>query len=343
MATKQGDDFISIMGDLKAGRFYPVYILMGDESYYIDQISNYLSEHVLKPEEIDFNRSIVFGNDTSASKVTDIARQYPVMAERQLVIVKEAQGIQKLEPLEKYLANPTPTTILVWCVKNGKIDGRKYKKLLTLAKAKGVVFESKKLYDSQLPAFVRNYAQSKGASIDTKACQMMAEKIGSDLNRMTSEIDKILISLKNDDKTITDAIVEREIGVSKDFNTFELKDAIIKKDVLKANRIIKYFNSNPQAGNVYGLLPLLFSFFQNMMVIYYTPGEKSDRNIAQALGLKGTWGAKDYLVGLHNYSALKTMQIISKIRETDTKMKGIENKSTSTGELMQELVFYILH
>lgn len=343
MAVKQGTDFISIMGELKARRFRPVYLLMGEESYYIDQICDYLAENVLKAEEVDFNRTICYGNDTTASQVVDTARRYPMMAERQLVIVKEAQSIKQLEPLEKYLANPMPSTVLVWCVKNGKIDGRKYKKLLTLANSIGVVFESKKLYESQLPGFIRSYAKSKGASIDDKACQMIAENIGADLNRLTSEIDKVLISLKNKDKTITDEIVEREIGVSKDFNGFELRDALVRKDALKANRIINYFDSNPQSGNVYGLLPLIFNYFQNLMIVYYTPGEKSDHNIAGALGLKNTWGVKEYMTGLRNYSAGKVMRIIDKIRETDTKLKGIENPSTSPGELMKELVFYILH
>lgn len=172
---------------------------------------------------------------------------------------------------------------------------------------------------------------------------MIAENIGADLNRLTSEIDKVLISLKNKDKTITDEIVEREIGVSKDFNGFELRDALVRKDALKANRIINYFDSNPQSGNVYGLLPLIFNYFQNLMIVYYTPGEKSDHNIAGALGLKNTWGVKEYMTGLRNYSAGKVMRIIDKIRETDTKLKGIENPSTSPGELMKELVFYILH
>ena len=348
MATRQGTDFISIMGELKAHRFRPIYLLMGEESYYIDQIADYLIQNVLKPEEVDFNRTICFGNDTTASQIMDIARRYPIMAERQLVVVKEAQNIKQLEPLEKYLANPMPTTILVWCVKNGKIDGRKYKKLLTLANSVGVVFESKKLYESMIPAFIRNYVKSCGASIEEKACQMMVENIGSDLNRLTSEIDKVIISLKNSDKLITDAIVEREIGVSKDFNGFELKDALVNKDALKANRIINYFNNKPQkgkpqGGNVFSLIPLIFNYFQNLMIVYYTSGEKNERGIAATLGLKGTWEAKDYITGLRNFSPGKVMGIIAKIRETDTKLKGIEYPCKQPGELMKELVFYILH
>lgn len=343
MAAKQGTDFNHIMSDLKAGRFSPIYILMGDEAYYIDKIADYLAENVLKPEEVDFNRTICFGSDTTASQVVDIARRYPMMAERQLVVVKEAQSIKQLDALEKYLAHPTPTTVLVWCVKNGNIDGRKYKKLLTLANSVGVVFESKKLYDRQLPVFIKNYLKERHVNIEEKACMMMAENIGSDLNRLVSEMDKVIISLKNDNKTITDEIVEREIGVSKDFNGFELRDALVRKDVLKANRIIKYFDSNPKAGDIYSLLPLVFNYFQNLMILHYSSGARSEQGIAEALGLRSTWAAKDYPIGLRNYSPRKVMDIIGKIRETDSKGKGIENHNTEAGELMKELIFFILH
>lgn len=343
MPAKQGSTFESIMSDLKARKFSPIYILMGEEAYYIDRISDYLDKNVLKPEEVDFNRTVCFGNDVSAAQVVDIARRYPMMADRQLVIVKEAQNVKQLEPLEKYLANPMPTTILVWCYKNGKIDARKNKKLLAMAQSVGVVFESKKLYDSQLPAFIKDYLRKCDATVDEKACQMIAEHVGADLSRLVSELDKVLISLKNTDKKITPEIVEREIGVSKDFNGFELRDAIVRKEVVKANRIIKYFDSNPKAGSIYALLPLIFNYFQNLMIAYYSPGPKTEQGIAAALDLRGTWGVKDYIMGMRNYSARKVMDIIAKIRETDAKGKGIDNHNTTAGELMKELVFFILH
>ena len=341
MPTKQGVTFQAIMQDLKNRNFAPFYLLMGEESYYIDTISDYIASHVLLPEECDFNQTICFGSDVTAVQVTDMAKRYPMMAEFQVIIVKEAQNIRSLEALERYLKKPVKSTILVWCHKNGKIDTRK--KVIGLAQAMGVVFESKKLRDYQLPEFIQNYLKSKKATIDPKSCQMIANHIGSDLSRIVSELDKILIYLPNDNRRVTPDIVEKEIGVSKDFNAFELRNAIISKDIFKANQIIKYFDNNPKAGSLYSFLPLLFSFFQNLMILHYTPNKSSEQDIARALDLNSTWGIKDLITGLKNYSARKTMDIISKIREVDGKSKGLDNPYTGAGELMKELIFYVLH
>ena len=341
MPAKQGVTFQTIMQDLKNRSFAPFYLLMGDESYYIDSISDYIASHVLSPEESDFNQTICFGSDVTAVQVADMARRYPMMAEYQVIIVKEAQNIRSLEALEKYLKNPVKSTILVWCHKNGKIDARK--KVLGLAQSVGVVFESKKLRDYQLPDFIQNYLKSKKISIDPKSCQMIADYIGADLSRIVSELDKILIYLPEDDRRITPEVVEKEVGVSKDFNAFELRNAIVSKDVFKANQIIKYFDNNPKAGSLYSFLPLLFSFFQNLMIVHYTPNKSSEQDIARALDLKSAWGSKDFITGLRNYSARKTMEIISKIREVDGKSKGLDNPNTGAGELMKELIFFILH
>ncbi|MUL27470.1 DNA polymerase III subunit delta [Prevotella vespertina] len=341
MPTKQGVTFQAIMQDLKNRNFAPFYLLMGEESYYIDTISDYIASHVLLPEECDFNQTICFGSDVTAVQVTDMAKRYPMMAEFQVIIVKEAQNIRSLEALEGYLKKPVKSTILVWCHKNGKIDTRK--KVIGLAQAMGVVFESKKLRDYQLPEFIQNYLKSKKATIDPKSCQMIANHIGSDLSRIVSELDKILIYLPNDNRRVTPDIVEKEIGVSKDFNAFELRNAIVSKDIFKANQIIKYFDNNPKAGSLYSFLPLLFSFFQNLMILHYTPNKSSEQDIARALDLNSTWGIKDLITGLKNYSARKTMDIISKIREVDGKSKGLDNPYTGAGELMKELIFYVLH
>lgn len=341
MSAKQGITFQQIMKDLKARKFAPIYILMGDESYYIDKISDYIAENALKPEERDFNQTICFGSDVTAVQVTDMARRYPMMAERQVIIVKEAQNVRNLDALEKYIKKPVTTTILVWCYKNGKIDGRK--KIISLASAVGVVFESRKVYDSQLPGFISSYLKSRKATIDPKACQMMADHIGSDLNRLTSELDKVLISLPDDNRMVTPEIVEREIGVSKDFNLFEFKSAIATKNVFKANQIIKYFNSNPKVASIYILLPYLFKFFQNLMIVHYSPRKSNERDIAAALDMKSTWAARDFVYAVRNYSARKTMNIIDKIREIDERSKGIDNPNTSAGELLKELVFFIMH
>ena len=341
MPTKQGVTFQAIMQDLKNRNFAPFYLLMGEESYYIDTISDYIASHVLLPEECDFNQTICFGSDVTAVQVTDMAKRYPMMAEFQVIIVKEAQNIRSLEALEGYLKKPVKSTILVWCHKNGKIDTRK--KVIGLAQAMGVVFESKKLRDYQLPEFIQNYLKSKKATIDPKSCQMIADYIGADLSRIVSELDKILIYLPEDDRRITPEVVEKEVGVSKDFNAFELRNAIVSKDVFKANQIIKYFDNNPKAGSLYSFLPLLFSFFQNLMIVHYTPNKSSEQDIARALDLKSAWGSKDFITGLRNYSARKTMEIISKIREVDGKSKGLDNPNTGAGELMKELIFFILH
>ena len=341
MPAKQGVTFQTIMQDLKNRNFAPFYLLMGDESYYIDSISDYIASHVLSPEECDFNQTICFGSDVTAVQVADMARRYPMMAEYQVIIVKEAQNIRSLEALEKYLKSPVKSTILVWCHKNGKIDARK--KVLGVAQSVGVVFESKKLRDYQLPDFIQNYLKPKKISIDPKSCQMIADYIGADLSRIVSELDKILIYLPEDDRRITPEVVEKEVGVSKDFNAFELRNAIVSKDVFKANQIIKYFDNNPKAGSLYSFLPLLFSFFQNLMIIHYSPNKSSEQDIARALDLKSAWGSKDFITGLRNYSARKTMEIISKIREVDGKSKGLDNPNTGAGELMKELIFFILH
>lgn len=341
MPAKQGVTFQSIMQDLKNRSFAPFYLLMGDESYYIDSISDYIASHVLSPEESDFNQTICFGSDVTAVQVADMARRYPMMAEYQVIIVKEAQNIRSLEALEKYLKNPVKSTILVWCHKNGKIDARK--KVIGVAQSVGVVFESKKLRDYQLPDFIQNYLKPKKISIDPKSCQMIADYIGADLSRIVSELDKILIYLPEDDRRITPEVVEKEVGVSKDFNAFELRNAIVSKGVFKANQIIKYFDNNPKAGSLYSFLPLLFSFFQNLMIVHYTPNKSSEQDIARALDLKSAWGSKDFITGLRNYSARKTMEIISKIREVDGKSKGLDNPNTGAGELMKELIFFILH
>lgn len=343
MAEKKvGPSYDLIMKDLKARKFSPIYILMGEESYYIDKISDFIAENILKPEERDFNQSIVFGSDMTAVQIADLSKGYPMMAEYRVVIVKEAQNLKSTEALEKYFERPVKTTVLVLCHKNGTIDRRK--KLLSKAEqAGGVIFESKKLYERELPGFINSYLQQRQVTIDPKAAQMMADHIGADLNRLTSELDKVLISLPENNKRVTPEIVEREVGVSKDFNAFEFKNAVINRDIFKANQIMKYFDNNPKAGSLYSFLPLLFSYFQSLMIVHYSPRKNTEQDIAAALDLRNTWGAKDFVIGQKNYSARKTMDIISKIRDIDGKSKGLDNPNTGAGDLMKELIFFILH
>ena len=342
MAEAKNVSFDSIMRDLKARKFAPVYYLMGDEAYYIDQIADYIAEHALQPEERDFNQTVLFGSDVTASQIADTARRYPMMSERQVLIVKEAQNIKQTEPLEKYFNAPMASTILVMCHKNGSIDGKK-KNYLKAIQAAGVLFESKKLKDRELPGFIECYLGAKEVKIDPKSTQMIADNIGADLSRLTSELEKVILALPKENRVVTPQIVEDQIGVSKEFNGFELRDAIVNRNVYKANLIIKYFDENPKAGSIYSFLPMLFNFFQNLMIAYYAPNNKSQEGVAEWLELKSPWAAKDYMTGMRNYTGMKVMQIISKFREIDAKSKGLDNPNTPPGELMKELIFYILH
>ena len=342
MAEAKNVTFDSIMRDLKARKYSPVYYLMGDEPYYIDKIADYIAEHVLQPEERDFNQTILFGSDVSASLIADTARRYPMMSEYQVVIVKEAQNVKNTEALEKYFKAPMNSTILVMCHKNGTVDGRKKEYMKAILSA-GVLFESKKLRDRDLPAFIENYLKARQVSIDPKSTQMIADNIGADLSRLTGELDKVILSLSEQDRRVTPQIVEDQIGVSKEFNGFELRDAIVNRNVFKANQIIKYFDENPKAGSIYSFLPMLFNYFQNLMIAYYAPNNKSQESVAEWLEMRSPWAAKDYMTGMRNYTAMKVMQIISKIREIDAKSKGLDNPNTPPRELMKELIFYILH
>ena len=342
MPEAKNVSFETIMRDLKARKFMPVYYLMGDEPYYIDQIADYIADHVLQPEERDFNQTILFGSDTTASQIADAARRYPMMSEFQVLIVKEAQNVKNTEALEKYFKAPLKSTILVMCHKNGTIDGRK-KEYVKAIQTAGVLFESKKLRDRDLPAYIESYLQDRQVSIDPKSVQMIADNIGADLSRLTGELEKLMISLPEQDRRVTPQIVEDQIGISKDFNGFELRDAIVSKNVYKANLIIKYFDENPKAGSIYSFLPMLFNYFQNLMIAYYAPNNKSQEAVAEWLELRSPWAAKDYMTGMRNYAGMKVMQIISKMREIDAKSKGLDNPNTPPGELMKELIFYILH
>jgi DNA polymerase-3 subunit delta len=342
MAETKAVTYDSIMRELVDGKYRPVYYLQGEESYYIDKISDYIAEHALAPEERDFNQTIMFGSDVTASQVVDAARRYPMMAERQVVIVKEAQNIKQTDALEKYMKKPLGSTVLVMCHKNGKIDGRKREYVKAIQQA-GILFESAKLKDRELPAFIENYLKKKEVSIDPKSTQLIADAIGADLSRLTSELDKVLLSLPENDRRVTPQVVEDQIGVSKDFNGFELRDAIVNRNVFKANQIINYFDKNPKAGSIYSFLPMLFNYFQNLMIAYYCPKRQSQEAVAQWLELRSPWAAKDYMTGMRNYTGMKTMQIISKMREIDAKSKGLDNPNTPAGELMKELIFFILH
>ena len=329
-----------IARDLKNRIYKPVYYLMGEESYYIDRISEYIAQTVLNEKEKEFNQTILYGADTDIATIINAAKRYPMMSKYQVVIVKEAQGVKNIDELSYYLQKPLESTILVLCHKHGVLDRRK--KLAAEIEKVGVLFESKKIKDAQLTGFITSYLKRKSIEIEPKASEMMAEFVGTDLSRMAGELEKLIITLPKGQKRITPEQIEQNIGISKDYNNYELRNALIIKDVFKANQIIKYFEENPKTNPLQMTLSVLFNFFSNLMLAYYAP-EKSEQGIAAQLGLKSPWQSKDYLAAMRKYSGVKVMQIIGEIRYCDAKSKGVGNSSLGDGELLRELVYKILH
>lgn len=329
-----------IVRNVKNRIYAPVYFLMGEEDYYIDRIADYILDTVLTDVEKEFNQTVLFGTDTDIATVINAARRYPMMSEHQVVVVKEAQGLKNLENLTFYLQKPLHSTILVFCYKHGALDRRK--KIVAEIEKAGVLFESKRLKDSQLPGFITSYLKRRKVEIDPKASEMMAEFVGTDLNRMAGELEKLVITLPAGQRRVTPEQIERNIGISKDYNNFELRNALVAKDVLKANLIVKYFSDNPKNNPLQVTLAVLFNFFSNLMLAYYAP-QKTDQGIAAQLGLRSPWQAKDYMNAMQRYSGVKVMQIVNAIRNCDAKSKGVGNSSVSDGELLRELVYFILH
>lgn len=329
-----------ILKELRAKQYRPVYYLMGEEPYYIDLIADYITDNILTETEKEFNLTVVYGADVDIATVINAAKRYPMMSEHQVVVVKEAQNIRNMEELSYYLQKPLLSTILVICHKHGVLDRRK--KLAAEIEKTGVLFESKKVKDAQLPAFITSYMKRKGIDVEPKATAMLADFVGADLSRLTGELEKLIITLPKGHTRVTPEQIEKNIGISKDYNNFELRSALVEKDVLKANKIIKYFEENPKINPIQMTLSLLFGFFSNLMLAYYAP-EKSEQGIANMLGLRTPWQAKDYLAAMRRYNGVKTMQIIGEIRYADAKSKGVGNPSLSDGDILRELVFKILH
>lgn len=338
--AKQEYTYEGIIRELQAKQYRTVYYLMGDEAFYIDKIADYIIDNVLTDTEKEFNQTILYGADVDAATIINAAKRYPMMSEYQVIVVKEAQAVHNMEELVFYLQKPLKSTILVLCHKHGSLDKRK--KLAAEIEKVGVLYESKKLKDAQLPAFIAAYIKQKGFDIDQKATAMLAEFVGTDLSRLVGEMEKLIITSSENSTKITPEQIEKNIGISKDYNNFELRSALVEKDVLKANKIVKYFEENPKTNPIQMTLSLLFGFYSNLMMAYYAP-EKSEQGIAAFLGLKSSWQAREYMAAMRKYSGIKTMQIISEIRTTDAKSKGVENSSLSDGDLLRELVFKILH
>jgi DNA polymerase-3 subunit delta len=342
MAKQQELSCDDILRQLKEKRYAPVYYLMGEEDYYIDLIADYITENVLTETEKEFNQMVFYGNDVDMATVISAAKRYPMMSDRQVVVVKEAQAVSNAGELIYYLKKPLESTILVFCHKHGAIDRRSNKQLIAELEKVGVVFESKRLKDTQLPAFISSYLKRKSVDIEPKAAAMMADYVGTDLSRLTGELDKLIITLPTGGRRITPEQIETNIGISKDYNNFELKNALIEKDVLKANKIIAYMNDNPKANPIQATLAILFSYFSNLMLAYYAP-DKSEQGVASWLELRSSWTAREYITGMRRYSGMKTMSIIGYIRNADAMSKGVDSGGMTDGEIMRELIFKILH
>ena len=328
-----------ILRNLHNKIYAPVYLLMGEEPYYIDQISDFIQNNVLDENQRVFDLTIMYGKETDISAVINAAKKFPMMSPYQVIIVKEAQLIKELDKLQFYLSNVSKSTILVVCYKYGTVDGRK--KWVAEIKKSGVLFESKKLRDYEMIPWISKYAKSKNLLIDDKAMIMLNDFLGTDLSRVANEIDKLCITMPAGSNKITPELIENNIGISKDFNVFELQDALIRKDVLKANRIINYFADNKKANPIQMVLVQLFSFFSNLMIFHYLPQKTAD--VAAAEFKIHPFIARNYLVAAKSFNAWKTMNIITYIRETDARSKGVDNVSSDDGDLLKELIFKILH
>jgi DNA polymerase-3 subunit delta len=333
-----------ILLKLKNKQYAPVYFLQGEEPYFIDLIADYIEANVLSESEKGFNQVVLYGKDVDAGTILMQAKRYPMMAERQVVIVKEAQAVTDIDKelgikqLDAYFQNPMPSTILVFCYKHKVLDGRKA--FAKTVNKHAVLLTTKKLYDNQVPAWINSYIKSRNLAISPKAVMMLSEYIGSDISRLANEIDKLVINLKPGN-TIDEHLVQENVGISKDYNIFELQTALIHQDVLKANRIVNYFEANPKSNPLIPNITLLFSFFTKLLTIHASP-DKSEGAISKSLGNR-SFLVKEYLQALRVYNYARVVQNIHFLRQADLQSKGIAGGSLTDGEILRELVFKILH
>ncbi len=335
-----------IIKDIKHGKQKPVYLLHGEEPYFIDKISNYIEHHLLTDAEKGFNQTVVYGKDTDVVTILNAAKRYPMMANFQVVIVKEAQDMKwgkedddkkGINPFLAYLEKPLPSTILVFAYKHGKFDKRKkvYKAIVKT----GLIFESAPLYDNKLPAWIEGYAAGKKYRIHSQAAAMLAEYLGNDLQKIANELDKLALNIPPG-KEITLKEVQDNIGISKEYNVFELQAALTRRDALKANQIINYFEANPKANPIVLILSNLYNFFSKVLLFHYIKS-KTAQDAAREMGVN-PYFMKDYEQASRTYDQWKLMDIIDYLKEYDLKSKGVES-SASPGELLKELIFKIIH
>ena len=322
-----------IIADWKNKEFKAVYWLEGDEEYFIDKAIDYAEHHLLNESEASFNLSIFYGRDTSWPDVINACRRYPMFAERQVVILKEAQHMRDVEKLEGYIEKPLSSTVFIVSYKDKKVDGRS--KFARLLKQKAVFITTKKIYDNQLPEWTQELLRSKQLSISPKGLVLLVDHIGNDLTRIENEIEKISINLGKR-KTITEEDIEEFVGVSKDFNVFELQSALARKDLAKSIQIIQYFESNPKAAPMQWLLPSLYGFFSKVFMVFGA-GTQDEKGIAIAIGVKPFF-VKDYLQAAKEYEYQGIERILLLLHQYNLKSIGINNAGTEDGSLLKEMV-----
>ena len=339
--AKKEISYESICKEMAERKFSPIYVLMGEEPFFIDQITDLLIENVLTEEERDFNQSIFYGADADAVSVINAARRFPMMSEYQLIVVKEAQLMRDIELLNAYAKHPLSSTVLVINYKYKTLDRRK--SLAAAVEKNGIMFESKKIPDYKMPGYITGLLQQRSLAIDAKAAQMLSDFLGNDLNRLSKELDKLAIVMAQmGSKRVTPELVERNIGISKEYNNFELIKALATKDVLKANRIAQYFEKNPKTNPLQMTLAVLFNYFSNLLIAYYSK-DRSEAGLMAALGLRSAFQLKDYQMGMRHYSAMKVFLSIGEIRKADAASKGVDNASASDADLLKELLYKIMH
>jgi DNA polymerase III subunit delta len=333
-------DVRQITDELKNRVFRPVYLLTGAEPYYIDQVTAYIQENALTEEERAFNQSIFYGEDTDVETVITAARRFPMMAERQLVVVREAQQMKNIDELSIYAKNPMKSTVLVINYKYSSYDKRK-KLFKAVQSCNGAILESPRLYENKVPEWISAWLRKRKCSIEPSAAMLLVDYLGTDLGKISNELEKLVISLPENDRTITSQIIERNIGISKDYNNFELQKALGQRNVLKANRIVNYYAKNPKNNPLTLTITSLFFYFSKIFTLQLIR-DKSKKNLASELKINPYFLA-EYEQAAKRYTPAGTARIISLLREYDVRSKGLGNSSASDGELLKELVYKILH
>lgn len=333
------DEILKIINDIKQGNIKPIYFLMGEEPYYIDKLTEYIENNILTEEEKGFNQMVLYGKDVTVEEIVGNAKRYPMMADRQVVIVKEAQELARtIEKLESYAENPQPTTVLVIAYKYKTLDKRK--KVTKLIDKHGLVFESKKLYENQVGEWIKRVLSGKGYGIEPKAAAMLVEFLGNDLGKISNELDKLAIILPKGN-TITPKIIEDNIGISKDYNVFELRKAIGEKDQLKAYKIADYFAQNPKDNPLVMTVGLVFGFFTQLLQ-YHGLKDKNPANVAKTLKVN-PYFVKDYDIALRNYPMRKVSAIVATLRDIDVKSKGVGASALPQSDLLREMLVKIFN